>query len=88
MPGVTVHFLLVYSYDEQVLIEQKEFSSSDAAVSAYKDAEQRFRGRSDHFEVVLVGADSLETVVRTHGHYFAQSTDTMFAELLDMTTVR
>lgn len=85
MPGVTVHFLLVYSYDAQELIEQREFSASDEAVMAYKEAEARYRGRSDHFEVVLVGADSLETVVRTHGHYFAQATDTMFADLLNIT---
>jgi hypothetical protein len=86
MPGVTVHFLLVYSYELQKLIEQHEFVRADQAADAYKDAESRYRGRSDKFEVVLVGADSIDTVVRTHGHYFAQASDEMFADLLDLTS--
>lgn len=85
MAGLTVHFLLVYSYDEQALIEQREISDAEAAVVAYKAAEEQYRGRSDCFEVVLVGADSIQTVMRTHGHYFAQATDTMFADLISIT---
>ena len=86
MAGLTVHFLLVYSYDEQALIEQRAFSDADDAVAAYRAAEDFYRGRSDKFEVVLVGADSIETVMRTHGHYFAQASDTLFADLVDITS--
>lgn len=35
-----------------------------------------------HFLLVLVGADSIETVKRTHGHYFQDADEAMFAELL------
>lgn len=87
MPGITVHFLLVYSYAEQKLIEQDEFTDAKDATTAYNDAEGRYRGRSDEFEVVLVGADSIETVMRTHGHYFKTSTlESMFTDLMQRPT--
>lgn len=80
---VTVHFLLVYSYSEQKLIENGEFTNPDRAAEAYRDAEERYRNRSDEFEVVLVGADSIQTVMRTHGHYFAAPSDQdAFGDLL------
>lgn len=80
---VTVHFLLVYSYGEQKLIENDEFTDADRAAAAYRDAETRYRHRSDEFEVVLVGADSLQTVMRTHGHYFSAPSDQdAFGDLL------
>lgn len=80
---VTIHFLLVYSYGEQRLIEKREFTNPDEAAAAYRAAEESNRGRSDEFEVVLVGADSLATVERTHGHYFlAPSDESAFGDLL------
>ena len=36
---------------------------------AYQEAERESRGRSD-LDVVLLGADSLETIKRTHSSYF------------------
>ena len=42
----------------------------DGAQHAYQEAEQQARGRSD-LDVVLVSADSLETIMRTHSSYFA-----------------
>jgi hypothetical protein len=41
----------------------------DAAQHAYQEAEQQARGRAD-IDVVLLSADSLETVKRTHSSYF------------------
>jgi len=64
-----VHFLLVFSHAEQRLLDTRHFASSDEATKAYRDAEEKYRGRSD-LEIVLVGADSLATIQRTHGHYF------------------
>lgn len=79
-----IHFLLVYSFDDGKLIHQDEFTDTRRAVAAYEDAESKYRhnGDVDKFEVVLVGADSIETVMRTHGHYFADADEAMFAELL------
>jgi hypothetical protein len=49
-----------------------------AAQDAYQAAEQEARGRSS-IDVVLLGADSLETIKRTHSSYFEP---TALAELL------
>lgn len=79
-----VHFLLVYSFDDQELIHQEEFTDTTKAVTAYEMAEAQYRNSHDvtRFEVVLVGADSIETVMQTHGHYFQDADEAMFAELL------
>jgi len=79
---VTIHFLLVYSYDEQRLIDKREFKDAAEAAAAYRAAEDQYRGRTDEFEVVLVGADSLDTIHKTHGHYFlAPSQSVAFGDL-------
>jgi hypothetical protein len=65
----TVHFLLVYNRSEQRLTDHQAYSNSDEAVSAYEDMESAHRG-DDNMEIVLVGADSIETVMLTHGNYF------------------
>ncbi|NMO54968.1 hypothetical protein HH310_27765 [Actinoplanes sp. TBRC 11911] len=78
----TVYFLLVYSFDEGKLIGQQEFTDSNAATTAYGQAEADHRGKLDKFEIVLVGADSIETVMKTHGHYFHSSDRSLFSEFL------
>lgn len=78
----TVHFLLVYSFDQGKLVEQQEFTDSDAATRAYGQAEARFRDLLDKYEIVLVGADSIETVMKTHGHYFHTSDQSLFSDFL------
>lgn len=72
MSNVIHHFLLVYSYDKGELVAQDEFTDQALATAAYSDAEAKYRDKLDHFEIVLVGSDSIETIMRTHGHYFAQ----------------
>lgn len=80
---VLIHFLLVYSYGEQRLLENKDFTDPAEAAAAYRAAESRYRGRSDEFEVVLVGADSLQTIMKTHGHYFSEPSDAVaFGDLV------
>jgi hypothetical protein len=64
-----VHFLLVYDHAEGRLLEQREFADADEAVAAYAVSEQQHRWDRD-LEIVLIGADSIETIHRTHGHYF------------------
>ena len=36
--------------------------------------ERKYAGQGN-FEIVLVGADSIETIKRTHGQYFADNGD-------------
>jgi hypothetical protein len=80
VPGPTVHFLLVYSHKEQVLLKQDEFRDATKATRAYAEAEADYRGQSD-FEIVLIGSDSIGTIMKTHGHYFAADTTDAFADL-------
>ena len=43
-------------------------------VAAYNEAEDQYQ-HLDRFEVVLVGADGIDTVMATHGHYFRSPVD-------------
>lgn len=76
-----VHFLLVYSFDEQKLVHQDEFSDRHKAIAAYDEAERNYR-HLDKFEIVLIGADSIQTVMQTHGHYFRSSDASLFSDFL------
>lgn len=65
------HFLLVYDHSEQKLALTQEFSDATAATKAYADAEAEARtSEQKHLEIVLVGADSIETIRQTHASYF------------------
>ena len=63
------HFLLVYDLDEQRLVSKDQFDDAAVAATAYAELEQRHRG-DRNLEIVLVGADSIETIESTHGNYF------------------
>lgn len=77
--GPTQHFLLVYRLDTRELKVEEFGEDQQAAVAAYAVREEQFRGK-DTVEVVMVAADSLDTVRTTHSHYFAGGDD---ASLLD-----
>lgn len=63
-----IHFLLVYDLVRQRLVHEAQFTDPAEAASEYARLEFEHRGDRD-LEIVLVGADSLETIKRTHGHY-------------------
>ena len=68
--GHIQQFLLIYDRSRDELIFQESFGDDvDAATTAYRAAEIEYH---DHPEmnIVLVGADSLETVKVTHSTYF------------------
>ncbi|GJF12941.1 hypothetical protein NGTWS0302_17820 [Mycolicibacterium cyprinidarum] len=77
-----VYFLLVYSFDEGRLVHQEEQIDRNSAIAAYDAMERHYRACLDRYEVVLIGADSIQTVMKTHGHYFRRSDDSMFSEFL------
>jgi len=81
MTAPTVHFLLVYSLKERKLIREEEFKDSARAVRAYGEAEFENRDNDD-YEIVLVGSDSIQTIMKTHGHYFSAHSEDAFAELV------
>lgn len=65
-----IHFLLVYDARARRLISSQDFADADVASAAYARAEREHIDEPD-IEIVLVGADSIETIRKTHGHYFA-----------------
>ena len=72
------HFLILYSLRGGALVHLEEFGTDvDRATTAYAELEREYRDRSDHddFEIVLVGADSIDTVHRTHSRYFEEDRD-------------
>ena len=79
--GPTSYFILIYNLgNREVLIE--EWGGDDVgAAAAYTEREREMRERDD-VEVVMVGADSLDTVKQTHSHYFATTTEDLFDQLL------
>jgi hypothetical protein len=67
------HFLLVFDHRAGRLARPpKEYDDAAEAVAAYASTERAYEGQKD-MEIVLIGSDSLETVKRTHGNYFAPS---------------
>lgn len=64
-----IHYLLVYDLHEQRLVSHQAFDDGAEAAAAYADLERQHRADQD-FEIVLVGADSIETIMKTHGQYF------------------
>lgn len=65
-----IHFLLVYDLDRQQLVsEPRQFVDPAEATAAYAAMEEHHR-HDPHLEIVLIGADSLETIKSTHGNYF------------------
>ena len=63
------HFLLVFDHVQGKLIEEQTFESVDEAMAAYEAREKKY-DQSNVVEVVLIGADSMETVRHTHSNYF------------------
>lgn len=77
-----VYFLLVFSFDQGRLVDKGEYTDRDTAVAAYNAAEKQYRPNLDRYEIVLIGADSIATAMKTHGHYFNPSESSIFSEFL------
>jgi len=65
----SVHVVLVYSLREQKLVDLQEFDNDHDAHVAYVALEREHLFDSD-VEIVLVAADSIDTIKATHGSYF------------------
>lgn len=65
------HFLVIYDIaTREANVDDRYGSDYDAALAAYTRAEETYRGRED-IEVVLLGADSIDTIKKTHSSYFS-----------------
>lgn len=70
-----IRFLLVYDLDQQALVgDPREYADPAEAAAAYAELEQEHRS-DKNLEIVLIGADSLETIKSTHGNYFEDGRD-------------
>lgn len=68
--GKIRHFLIVFDGERQQLVgPPRVFEDYAEAADAYSEVEREHRDEP-RIEVVLVSADSLETIRRTHGNYF------------------
>jgi len=63
------YFLLIYNRAHQHLQTVQEFGDRDEAGRAYVATERAAQADAG-LEIVLIGADSLDTIRRTHGQYF------------------
>lgn len=63
-----VYFLLVYNIAARRLESHQAFDDVDEAMAEYARTENEYLGRG--YEIVLVGAESIEAVMITHGSYF------------------
>ena len=73
------HFLVVYNLAEGKARVDSFGTDYEAALAAYAKAEEDFENR-DTFDIVLLGAESIETIKRTHSSYF--HTEETFESLL------
>lgn len=82
--GPERYFILIYDIPSRQLEIHPFEDDCTAASDAYSQFE--LEHRQDHsIEVVLVGADSIETIHKTHSHYFAEHADDLFRQFLDAT---
>jgi hypothetical protein len=77
-----LHFILIYDHQQQRLLDALEFGDRrEDATAKYAEIEREYKDR-EGLEIVLVGADSLDTIRKTHAHYFSDEATEPFGELL------
>lgn len=67
-----IHFLLVFDRREGRVLSQQEFEARSAAMAGRFEAERLHKGNPD-IEVVVLGAQSVAALKRTHARYFQDS---------------
>jgi hypothetical protein len=83
-PPTPSHFLVLHEPGLGRL-DILEFDDEEAATAAYGALELEHLGHRD-LEIALLGADSLDTIRRTHGHYFSRG-DVQHPEGIDPATL-
>jgi hypothetical protein len=63
------HFLLIYNAVDRTVKVEDLGEDEAAAAERYADVEEELRTETA-YEVVLIGAESLDTIKTTHSHYF------------------
>jgi hypothetical protein len=78
MTGPTQYFILVYDLTDRHVDVHEYGGNLEQANAAYSILEDQHA--SSKYEVVLVGADSIDTIKRTHSPYFATGTAAQVVE--------
>lgn len=82
------HFLLIFHVDRGIVDIEHYGFDYEGALEAYELREKEYRERGqlgDEVDIVLLGADSIETVKKTHSSYFDDAGgDHGFAEYLKL----
>ncbi|MBI4898727.1 MAG: hypothetical protein HY827_10235 [Actinobacteria bacterium] len=67
-----VYFLIAYNTTTERRQSMEEYLHADAAMRDFAAMESEYRDSED-IQVLLLTADSLDTLKSTHPHYFADS---------------
>ena len=63
------HYLVIYDRRKGQIIRHRSQPNAEQAIVARFDAEREFRGKPD-IEIVVLGAESWDSLRRTHSRYF------------------
>jgi hypothetical protein len=78
----TRYFLIIFDSERQKLVAATDVGvDRETALRRYSECEQEYGVSRTRVQIVLVGAESLDTVKRTHSQYFTSSAEDPFAEL-------
>lgn len=78
-----IHFILVFNRLTGQLINNESFDDVNIAADELSVLEHKY-AENENIEVLLVSSDSVETLKKTHGHYFAGPSDELdYSELLE-----
>lgn len=69
------HYLLLYDADARHLIRLQVLDDPETAAAEQTLWEHLFNNRDRNLEVVLLGSDSVKTLVATHPIYFENGDD-------------
>lgn len=69
-------FVVVFDRPERRLVQIKSFADEEEALAHLFATEDKYlRTSPNRYEVVLLGAESLDDLHKTHARYFAKSND-------------
>lgn len=63
------HYLLIYDRSTGKIIRHQEYGEAESALKARFNAEREYAEQPE-IEVVVLGAESWESLTRTHARYF------------------
>jgi len=81
------HFLVVYDVARSLAAVEEFGTDYENALQAYAEREAEHR-LDTAVEVVLLGADSLDTVKKTHSSYFLRPGEHAFASIIRRAVLR